>query len=508
MSIRLTGMASGLDTDTMVQELVKASSSKKESLEKSQTSLGWKQTAWSDLNTKIYSFFSKSLSNIKLEGSFKKKATAVADSSIAKVVAGDSAVNGTQSLTVKNLATAGYLTGGTVAKTDATKATTSTTISELTTLAAGETAKLKVTVGGVDKEIELSGSSTMADVVSKLNTAGVTASFDSTNQKLFVNSKSSGLANDFAISTVDSDLNSATVLDGLKLSTTSGAIKINGQDAAITLNGADYSSSNNTFTVNGLTITAQKISEKDTNGDYVGTTINTTDDIDGIYKMVKDFFNEYNKLIIEMDTLYNASSSKGYEPLTDDEKESMSDTEVEQWETKIKDALLRKDSSLNSVVTGMKNSMMQSIEVDGKQTSLTTFGIETMSYFLAADNEKGAYHIDGNADDSTSSGNTDKLKTAIASNPTQVASFFTQLATSLYDNLNTQMKSTAYRTVYKVYDDKKIQKEYDDYDDKIAEQEEKLTALEDKYYKQFSVMESAMTKLNSQQSALTSMLGG
>ena len=70
------------------------------------------------------------------------------------------------------------------------------------------------------------------------------------------------------------------------------------------------------------------------------------------------------------------------------------------------------------------------------------------------------------------------------------------------------MKSTAYRTVYKVYDDKKIQKEYDDYDDKIAEQEEKLTALEDRYYKQFSRMESAMTKMNSQQSALTSILGG
>lgn len=57
MSIRLTGMASGLDTDTMVQELVKVSSTKKDNLEKAQTKLGWKQTAWSDLNTKIYSFF-------------------------------------------------------------------------------------------------------------------------------------------------------------------------------------------------------------------------------------------------------------------------------------------------------------------------------------------------------------------------------------------------------------------------------------------------------------------
>ena len=70
------------------------------------------------------------------------------------------------------------------------------------------------------------------------------------------------------------------------------------------------------------------------------------------------------------------------------------------------------------------------------------------------------------------------------------------------------MKSTAYRTIYKVYDDKKMQQEYDDYDDKISDQEEKLTDLEDRYYKQFSAMESAMTKLNSQQSALTSMLGG
>ena len=133
MSIRLTGMASGLDTDSMVQELVKASSSKKESLEKAQTKLGWKQTAWNDLNTKIYSFFSKSLSNMRLEGSFKKKSTTVADTSIASVVAGDSAVNGTQSLVVKNLATAGYLTGGKLSKTDGTAVSTSTTLSDMTT---------------------------------------------------------------------------------------------------------------------------------------------------------------------------------------------------------------------------------------------------------------------------------------------------------------------------------------------------------------------------------------
>lgn len=508
MSIRLTGMASGLDTDSMVQELVKASSTKKESLEKAKTKLGWKQTAWSDLNTKIYSFFSKSLSNMRLEGSFKKKSTTVADTSIASVVAGDSAVNGTQSLVVKKLATAGYLTGGKLEKTDGTAATAATTLSEMSTLSSTDTAKINVKVGTTNTEISVTGDTKISEVITQLNNAGVNASFDATNQRIYVNSKTSGTAGDFTIEAVSGDTNAPTALAGLKLTAGSGAIEIDGSDASITLNGADYTSTNNTFTINGLTITAQKESSKDTNGDYIPTNINTSDDIDGIYKMVKDFFGEYNKLMIEMDTLYNATSSKGYEPLTDDEKESMSDDEITLWEDKIKDALLRRDSTLGTVVSTMKSAMIQSFDVNGTETSLTTFGIETMSYFLAADNEKGAYHIDGNSDDTATAGNKDKLKTAIASNPDQVASFFTKLANNLYDELNKQMKSTAYRTIYKVYDDKKMQQEYDDYDDKISDQEEKLTDLEDRYYKQFSAMESAMTKLNSQQSALTSMLGG
>ena len=48
----------------------------------------------------------------------------------------------------------------------------------------------------------------------------------------------------------------------------------------------------------------------------------------------------------EMNTLYNADSAKGYEPLTSQEKEAMSDDEVKEWETKIKNSLLRSDSTL------------------------------------------------------------------------------------------------------------------------------------------------------------------
>lgn len=67
---------------------------------------------------------------------------------------------------------------------------------------------------------------------------------------------------------------------------------------------------------------------------------------------------EYNELIKTLDTAYNAESAKGYEPLTDDEKESMSDDEVEKWETKIKDSLLRRDGTLDSVISSMKNTML------------------------------------------------------------------------------------------------------------------------------------------------------
>jgi len=707
MTIRLTGMASGLDTDSMVQELVKASSSKKETLEKAQTKLGWTQTAWSDLNTKVYSFFNGSLNNVRFQGAYKKKTTSVADSKVATIVAGDNATNGTQSLSVKQLAKSGYLTGGKLS--DSKKYTANSRMSELGAVSDGETANITVTTGsGKTTNIALNSDMTVSSFVSELNKAGVTASFDETNQRFFVSSSASGGSNDFTIAAASGDSNGSMALAAMGLVTSSdvdsdttalagltkgsaeyqtaldqtldrikqtyedkntalqtaitenntkraeylagkvdpndessktyqeiydeieptaggsttdkittiqtalenlekedpkaedydarkaelnkqlnvlnkvkgfedtssnysneitanealiagtdnttladmaekqldakiaaaynathqtsatGAVRVQGQDAVIQLNGAEFTSTDNSFNINGLTITATAVSEKTLSGyvdalgnattkddpdatavyDYAETTINTADDVDGIYKMIKGFFSDYNKLINEMDSLYNASSSKGYEPLTTEEKDAMTDTEVTEWEKKIKDSLLRRDDNLNSVIYSMKEAMMQSFKVDGSDRSLTYYGIETLSYFSAKDNEKGAYHIDGDSEDSSTSGNKDKLKTAIATDPEGVMSFFSQLTTNLYDTLNKQMKSVKNtRSVNKVYDDKKMQSEYDDYTSKIKKQEEKLTALEDRYYAQFSTMESAMTKLNSQQSYISSLFG-
>ena len=112
MAMRITGLASNMDTDSMVQELVNASSVKKENLEKAQTKHEWKQETWKDLNAKVYSFFNKQLGNLKYEGSYIKKKTTIGDSTIASVVGADTVANGSQTLAVKQLASAGYLTGG------------------------------------------------------------------------------------------------------------------------------------------------------------------------------------------------------------------------------------------------------------------------------------------------------------------------------------------------------------------------------------------------------------
>ena len=272
----------------------------------------------------------------------------------------------------------------------------------------------------------------------------------------------------------------------------------------ITLNNTDYTSNSNVFSINGLTITALKETGADEE-----ITLTTQDDVDGIYDMIKSFLKEYNTLINEMDKLYNADSAREYEPLTDDEKDAMSDTEVEKYETKIKDALPRRDSSLSTVSSALKEIMAGSVEVNGKNMYLSNFGIETLSYFTAAENEKNAYHIDGDADDSSTSGNADKLKSMISSDPDTVVSFFSGLFKNLYTKMSDLSKSVeGYRTYGNFYDDKKMISDYDDYTSKISDLEDKLNDYEDKWYSKFSKMETALAKLQSNSSAVTSLLGG
>lgn len=187
----------------------------------------------------------------------------------------------------------------------------------------------------------------------------------------------------------------------------------------------------------------------------------------------------------------------------------MSDSDVEKWEAKIKGSILRRDSNLSTLASVMKNTMLKGAAVNGKQMYLADFGIETGSWFTTAENEKNAYHINGDEDDSTVSAKANDLKAAIAADPNTVIAFFSELSNSLYSELNKQSSSIeGIRSFGSFYDDKKIQDDYNSYKEKIKKQEDKLTAMENRWYDKFTAMETAMAKMQSNQSAISSLLGG
>ena len=461
MPIRITGLNSGLDTESIISALVSSYSYKTSKYKKAQTKLSWKQEAWSTLNSKVYSFYNN-VGKLKLSSAYNMRTASVSDSTKAKVSAASGATNGVQSLEVLEVAKSDYLTGGKISIKDASgaedKTKTVSSASTLSELGYTGTGTIEVTnkETGKTTSISVTGDTKISDFVKSLSDAGVKASFDEKNGRLFVSSAKTGTENGFELKSKNADGDKALLALGLAMTSTvsdTGA-KVNddnnwsaASDAKIKLNGAEYTSSTNEFAVNGLSVTALA----KTSGE-ISVTVAT--DSEGIYEQVKDLLSQYNSLINEMNKLYNADSAKGYEPLTDDEKDSMSDTEVEKWEAKVKDSLLRRDDSLESLISSMTTAMSKGYEVNGKTYYLTSFGISTLGYMNSAKNEQYAYHINGDEDDSATSGKEDKLLAAIKEDPDSVAGFMQQLATGLYDSIDKKMKTSTLSSIFKVYNDR------------------------------------------------------
>ena len=710
MAIRLSGMVSGMDTESLVSALVSSYKLKKDNLVKAQTKLSWKQEKWKTMNTSIYGFYSGKLSSARFSTSYNLKTSSVSNDKYAKVTASSSAVNGTQKLKVNQLAATGYLTGGKITASDRSKITGDTKVSDVIGTTDGS---IGVKTSSGTKNISITEDMTVNQFVSKLKDAGVNASFDENNGRFFISAKESGKDNDFSLianndnglnalkklgiytvnktdkaeyqrlasltegsdkynaelegmytkvnakdiaksyadkynaaknkldileanDTLDKSLSLEEAVDKLRdesahlldsfadyykvkkdadgkdvtdskgnlvyeydtdaiekdgkttefdalskqkevkesliktydentkiieetkdyvtigddgkavadetnekvlqeVSNTNSTnqanakalldskiamaikeanaadstdatdptkpVRITGQDSEIMLNGAIFTNNTNDYSINGLTIQAMEVTGNEE------VTITTNTDVDGIYDMIKDFLKDYNDLVKSIDVAYNAASSKGYEPLTSDEKDSMSDDEVKKWEDKIKDSLLRKDSTLGSVLDTMKNDMAKSFNVGGKAYSLSSFGIATLGYFNSPENETGVYHIDGNKDDDKTSANTDKLREMISNDPDTVISFFSQLSTQLYTDLGKKMATSSTSSAYTIYNDKQMNTQYSEYNTKISAAEDKVTTWEDYYYKKFSAMESALAKMNAQSSSLSGLFG-
>ncbi len=678
MAIRMSGIVSGLDTEGIIKELMKAQSMKKTKIENKITKHEWKQEKWKDLNTKIYALYTGTLSKVKTQGSYQTKKVTSSNESMLTASGTSNAVNGTHRVRIDKMASAQYVTGSALGKytVDGEEKNVSgmTKLTELGfSVSDSMETQIEVKVGDKTTTLAVTEQTTVNDFITSLKSAGLNASYDTTQKRFFISAADSGVENAFQITTstagdtaeknavrelVDySKLNSTAraavdealltyknadatqeekdaALDklntyaanklsrdliekykngelpdqadalaqvkadaeakyraelgegetekaddlkkavddavakaaeeyvkgikkefedgaeagnpyyavtqemGTKLAaytaanataagsiagnslellglgevtytddgsgnltyaTTGGVALVGASDSRIEYNGAILTGSSNTITANGLTLNLNGVTAG-TSSEYIS--INVSKDTSAVYDMVKSFVKEYNEVLEALDDAYSADSARGYEPLTDEEREQMTEEQIEKWETKIKDSLLRRDSTVNNLLSSMKNAMMGTAIVDGKQYTLGSLGIGTTDYA-----EHGKLHIDGDKEDATVSGKTDKLTAMIENDPELVMEIMTQVTSKLYDSMTDRMKSTSLSSALTFYNDKQLSKELTTYKEELDDMEDYLNDIEDRYYKQFTAMEKAMSTLNSQTSALASLMG-
>jgi flagellar hook-associated protein 2 len=630
-TLRLTGMASGLDTEGIVKDLMSIDKLKVDSVKKQKMLLEWKQEYYQEITSKLSAFQNKyygTSSSGNLMGGALNMLTAAYNSPYVSILAGSSAVQGSMYISdIISLASSAKLEGTQHVSSDPkitvntealndlagksiavtldgiTKAVTFSSrtyatsqdvqdelssqlaasfgggrinvalngdelslSAENSTLRIGvptdaeknptgildfvnyssnridfnvglsqaglsrdifvspEDKSLSFTING--KSFSFTGQNKLSDIIQAVNNsdAGVTISYSSLSDTFSMVSKASGAA-----SSITAQDNHGFLMDALFGSAryTAGTDAVVRMSANGSKNEEDMVTvqrSTNSFTVNGSTVT---LLGKAAGTEKEGISVSTSYDEDAIVEKVKAFVADYNDLLGLITKRTSEERNRDYLPLSDDEKDAMSDKEVELWTEKAKSGILRNDTSLQSIADELKSSVYSAVKELGSSDEtlgiLADIGIATGNY-----TEKGQLHLDEN-----------KLRKALSENPEKALNLLTQkssISYSLYAPKEQQQKrlsesgvlwrlndvlSKSLNTVGKKgalielvgspnssYKGETIySKRINDMQDRIDSMEVQLTTQEDNYYKQFSAMETALNKLNSQSSWISGMLG-
>jgi flagellar hook-associated protein 2 len=495
--LRISGLASGIDTDSIVKQLMTAASQPLYELEQQKQWLQWQQEDLQDINTKLLSLRDNTLFKMKLQGTYLAK-TVSSNTSIATATAGVNAVNGTYILNVNQLATA------------ATSAST-TTIGAYTKNSDGSVTYSSlvdsdVTIKLNNVSIPIKAGSTINDIVSKINSykndTGVSATYDTTTDRLFLitNSTGSNAKIDFSGTTDSNALNFLT--NTLKLNTST----VTGTDASFSFNGVNITTSSNNVTVAGININLTGVGQ---------TNLSVTTDVDTIYNSIKSFVDAYNDVITQINSKLTEERYYDYKPLTDAQKEQMKDSDITLWEQKARSGDLNGNSTLTSIYYSMRNAISGTVTAsDGTKMTLSSIGITTGQWY-----EGGKLYIDDT-----------KLKNAIQNNPQEVMDLFTKITESptdvnatpgssqndgiaarLYYIVNNGINSITQEAgggQYQLYDNSFLGQQINDLNQRMSDMQDHLNTLEQQYYNQFTQLEIYMAQMNSQSQWLSQQLGG
>lgn len=503
--MRIGGLASGMDTDTLIKDLMKANRIPLDKITQKKSYLEWQVNDYRAVNRQLFDFSQMTLDKMIMSTSFTPKNVHVSspDDVAIKNMSSTSDFSGT--LKIHQLAKNATLQSTNTDKLVSEEETINSSLDKLGIT--GTEMKIKaINKEGKMTEVTIkvdSTKDTLKSVLDKINSQSeVNAFYDEQTGKIAMTAKNSGAGE----ISVEGDL-----ANSLQLTNTvanPNGTSTEGADARFTLNGLETSRSSNTFQINGFEISLKQVTAPlDGAGNVIPDsgkeiTFNSAPDTDKIFDNIVKYVDEYNKLIEDLNKQIREPKYRSFQPLSDEQKKDMSDKEVEMWEEKAMSGTLRNDQTLTSMLTQMRSALMGAVEKGG--LTLKDIGITPSKDYL----ENGKLVIDESA-----------LKKAINEDPNKVHELFSKDG----DKIENQGFARRLRTIIdgsqtviadkagkvgSVNDTFTLGRTLKDMNNQIERFEDRLKMVEDRLWKQFTAMEQAIQRANAQSAQLMSILGG
>ena len=562
--IRFGGLASGIDTEYIIKQMMGMERAKVDRVAQQKQLSLWKQEQYRDFNRQLANFvvdakmafgLTRTTSTGVLMGADRnamnwvKKATASNEDALS-LSANAGAINGTYDVKINNLAS----NWSAASSEKISKTSAKSSLAAQFELGTGD--NIKFTIEGNGKTFtfdKAAGDTTMLEMVRDINNAdlGVTAIYDSAADRFFLQTNSTGEASTVKItdqSTIAANgeekggfITGANSMLKLQTSNMLGDFTelldglYTGVDASIDFGAA----TNITFATNDFTLNNINFSLKETTATSFKVTVGA--DIDSAFDKIKEFVDNYNKIVDEIDKLTGQRRNNAYLPPTDEEKEQLSEKQLEQWEERAKTGLLSKDSTLLKIASDARSGFYQNVEgVTGPFFNITQIGITTESYSSGSSGgrlqidelklkEALQQDIDGVMEllfkeaDSSLSGNESNLNSGQVMEKRAQSGLFNRL----FDNMAVGMQSIVSQAgpgddagllrkvspyllldfVAKQSSLSTLDKGVLEYNERIANMERLLLSKEESYWKKYTAMEKALSSMQSQMNWLYQQLG-